>query len=60
MSAAFEELSHWHEFDYLLVNDHFDTALTELQTVVAGEGAQYHKAKQLKALGPLIQDLLLQ
>ena len=60
MSAAFEELSHWHEFDYLLVNDQFDTALAELQAVVAGKGAGHHRNKQLKALGPLIKDLLPQ
>jgi guanylate kinase len=60
MSAAFEELSHWHEFDYLLVNDQFDTALAELQAVVAGEGAGHHRNKQLKALGPLIKNLLPQ
>jgi guanylate kinase len=60
MSAAFEELSHWHEFDYLIVNDQFDAALAELQAVVAGEGAHYHRDKQLKALGPLIEDLLPQ
>jgi guanylate kinase len=58
MSAAFEELSHWREFDYLIVNDQFDVALAELQAVVAGEGASYHRDKQLKALGPLIEDLL--
>ena len=60
MSAAFEELSHWHEFDYLIVNDQFDAALAELKAVVAGEGAQYHRDRQLKALGPLIEDLLPQ
>lgn len=60
MSAAFEELSHWHEFDYLIVNDRFDAALAELQAVIAGEGADYHRDKQLAALGPLINDLLPQ
>jgi len=60
MSAAFEELSHWHEFDYLIVNDQFDTALAQLQTVVAGKGTDYHRDKQLKTIGPLIEDLLPQ
>ena len=60
MSAAFEELSHWHEFDYLIVNDQFDTALVQLQAVVAGEGADYHRNKQSKALGQLIENLLPQ
>ncbi|MBT6584527.1 MAG: guanylate kinase [Gammaproteobacteria bacterium] len=60
MSAAFEELSHWHEFDYLIVNDQFDTALAQLQAVVAGEGAGYHRNRQSKALGQLIENLLPQ
>ena len=60
MSAAFEELSHWHEFDYLIVNDQFDTALAQLQAVVAGEGADYHRNRQFRALGHLIEDLLPQ
>jgi guanylate kinase len=60
MSAAFEELSHWHEFDYLIVNDQFDTALEQLQAVVAGEGADYHRNRQFKALGHLIENLLPQ
>jgi guanylate kinase len=60
MSAAFEELSHWREFDYLIVNDHFDTALAELQAVIAGDGTGHHRNKQLKALGSLIKELLSQ
>jgi guanylate kinase len=60
MSAAFEELSHWHEFDYLIVNDQFDRALEQLQAVVAGEGADYHRNRQFKALGHLIENLLPQ
>ena len=60
MSAAFEELSHWHEFDYLIVNDQFDTALAQLQAVVAGEGPDYHRNRQSKALGQLIENLLPQ
>lgn len=60
MAAAFEELSHWHEFDYLIVNDQFDTALAELEAVVTGAGAQHHRDRQLETLGPLIGDLLPQ
>ena len=35
MQAATDELSHYGEFDYLIINDNFDTALRELQSVVA-------------------------
>jgi len=33
MSAAESELSHFNEFDYLIINDDFDTALTQLHSV---------------------------
>ncbi|MCX7125984.1 MAG: guanylate kinase [Gammaproteobacteria bacterium] len=34
MSAALDEMSHFREFDYLVVNDQFDTALHDLQHIV--------------------------
>lgn len=34
MAAARMELSHYHEYDYLVVNDDFTTALTELKTII--------------------------
>lgn len=30
------ELSHWHEFDHVVVNDRFDHALTQLQDIIQG------------------------
>ncbi|MBT4160440.1 MAG: guanylate kinase [Gammaproteobacteria bacterium] len=60
MAAAFEELSHFEEFDYLIVNDEFDEALSELQDIVSGEGNQLTRAKRLPALNSLICDLLPQ
>lgn len=33
LAAAREEMSHYHEFDYLLVNDDFDTAVQELRAI---------------------------
>lgn len=33
MSDATSESSHYNEFDYLVINDDFDTALSELQTI---------------------------
>jgi guanylate kinase len=32
------ELSHWLEFDYVVVNDDFDRALRDLQAIVSGGG----------------------
>jgi len=34
MQDAVSEISHYHEFDYLVVNDEFDVALTELRAIV--------------------------
>lgn len=33
MSEAVSEMSHYHEFDYLVVNDQFEQSLSELQAV---------------------------
>ena len=37
MKKAHSELSHWAEFDYLVVNDDFDTALADLLAIVRAE-----------------------
>lgn len=58
MDAALEELSHWQEFDYLVVNDDFDLALSELSQIVAGRGAEFSRDARRQALSPLIGDLL--
>jgi guanylate kinase len=34
MRSAIDELSHYVEYDYLVVNDDFNTALKDLQTIV--------------------------
>ena len=34
MRAALEELSHYREFDYLVINDDLDSALAELQEII--------------------------
>lgn len=34
MDAAREEMSHYKEFDYIVINDDFDTALAEIKTVI--------------------------
>ena len=35
---AASDMTHWHEFDHVVVNDNFDRALGELQDIVAGRG----------------------
>jgi guanylate kinase len=32
------DLSHWSEFDYVVVNDDFDRATTDLEAIVRGNG----------------------
>jgi guanylate kinase len=38
MRAAVSELSHYKEFDHLVVNDSFDAALADLKAIIRGEG----------------------
>ena len=37
MSKSEAEISHWAEYDYVIVNEDIDTALAELLTIVAAE-----------------------
>ncbi len=34
MSQAVSEMSHYAEFDYVVINDEFDLALRDLQTII--------------------------
>ena len=38
LGDARDDMTHWREFDYAVINDDFDTALGELKDIVAGEG----------------------
>lgn len=35
---ALSDMSHWDEFDYLVINDDLDTAVADLESVLAGNG----------------------
>jgi guanylate kinase len=35
MGDAINELSHYEEYDYLVINDEFELALSELQALIA-------------------------
>lgn len=37
MAKAHDEMCHYHEFDYLIVNDDFDTALVDIQSIVRAQ-----------------------
>ena len=57
MRAARDEMSHWHEADYLIINDNFDSALEELRALV--RSLRLRTDQQQSALHDLIDDLLL-
>ncbi len=46
MQAARAEMTHWAEFDYLLVNDDADAATARLADIAAGRGAPHETARQ--------------
>jgi guanylate kinase len=56
MKAAVEEMSHYVESDYLVVNKEFDQALNELQSIV--NSARLVTSRQQDALSSLLRDLL--
>ena len=56
MQDAVAEMSHYREFDYLVVNDDFNIALNELESIIiANRLKQQSQAIKLKSL---IHDLL--
>ncbi len=58
MDAALQEISHYDEFDYWLVNDVFNEALNKLQKIITGQGAEFRQQNQLRKLKPMIKSLL--
>jgi guanylate kinase len=35
---AYSDMAHWEEFDYVVINDNLDTAVADLEAVLAGRG----------------------
>ncbi|WP_257286347.1 guanylate kinase [Endozoicomonas sp. SESOKO1] len=55
MSQAVDEMSHYGEFDYLVINDEFDLALRDLQTIIRSQRLsinwmQHYKEDLIKGL----------
>ncbi|SFU11304.1 guanylate kinase [Kosakonia arachidis] len=46
MAQAVAEMSHYAEYDYLIVNDDFDTALGDLKTIIRAERLRMSRQKQ--------------
>jgi len=56
MQAAKAEMSHYAEYDYIIVNDRFDEALRQLSCIVIA--TRLRKARQTRALDGLLIELL--
>lgn len=56
MNEAVSEMSHYNEFDYVIVNDNFQTALTELKSILQAE--RLKQASQAVRYQTLIAQLL--
>jgi len=54
---SFADLSHWNEFDYIVVNDDFDRATADLQAIVTGQGE--HLRRDRAELRELLAKLLV-
>jgi guanylate kinase len=50
------DMSHYAEFDYVVVNEDFETAVAELLSILRGGGAEFGVKRP--ALAPLLKDLL--
>jgi guanylate kinase len=50
------DMSHWNEFDYIVVNDNFEHALGQLRSVIVGNGAALRPDRE--ELEPLMRELL--
>ena len=56
LAAAREEMSHYDEFDYVIVNEDFETAVCEMQSIFIGSRQRRHVQQQRQAT--LIAELL--
>ncbi len=53
---AVGDMSHWREFDYVVVNDEFEHALRDLMRIVAGDGEDLRAGRP--ELEPFLRELL--
>lgn len=56
MRDARAEISHWDEFDFLIINDNFDSALADLQSII--RSGKPERAKQEKQNREILAELL--
>ena len=58
MRDAVSEMSHYDEYDYLVINDDFQQALDALVQVLTGRGGSHERERQRQAQSDLIEGLL--
>ena len=56
LADARSEMSHFDEFDYIVVNDDFDHTLRQLQEIIAGRGEPFRSDRA--GLEPILANLL--
>jgi guanylate kinase len=56
LTAAREEMSHLHDFDYLIVNRDFDTAVQEMRSIFVA--SRLRRAQQLERHAAMVAELL--
>jgi guanylate kinase len=56
LQDAAQDLTHWAEFNYVVINDRFETALADLQAIV--EDREGHLAAQRPEVTHLVSELL--
>jgi guanylate kinase len=54
MTKAVDEISHWHDYDYVLINHEIETCLRQIQTILAAERLKRHRQGNL---GEFIEQL---
>jgi guanylate kinase len=58
LKASLEDLSHWSEFDYVVINDDFEQAASDLEAIVRDAGE--HLRRDRPEVAALVQRLLRQ
>lgn len=47
LSAAYADMLHWEEFDYVVINDRVEEALSALRAIIAGQDTVHHRSQPL-------------
>ena len=60
LNAAYDEIKHWNEYDYVIINDDLDEAYSELKAVITSEKMKISKANTTnisKHVNQLLEEL---